>query len=168
MPAGTTMFHQGDEVRYLHVVRSGCVHLVRYTEGGSAAVMQRAIGGSVLAESSIFAPNYHCDGLVVIDASVARADMKQLRETLRREHHLLEAVTRHLASEVQRARARLEFLARKTVADRLDGWLALNGGILPARGAWRPVAEDLGVSPEAFYRELKRRRDQSSRSRSLR
>jgi len=167
-PAGATLFRQDDEVRHFHVVRSGCVHLVRYTEGGSAAVMQRAEGGSVLAESSIFATNYHCDGLVVADASIARADMKGLRQTLRSERHLLEAVTRHLAKEVQRTRSRLELLARKTVADRLDGWLALNGGMLPERGAWRLVAEDLGVSPEAFYRELKRRRDQSSLSRSLR
>lgn len=31
-------------------------------------------------------------------------------------------------------------------------------GELPRRGELRAVAEDIGVSPEAFYRELQRRR----------
>jgi hypothetical protein len=28
----------------------------------------------------------------------------------------------------------------------------------PERGQWRSIAEDIGVSPEDFYRELQRRR----------
>jgi CRP-like cAMP-binding protein len=120
--------------------------------------MQRATAGSVLAESSIFSAEYHCDAVVIAKARLARADMGQLRKALRHDSALLEQLTRHLAREVQRARTRVELLSRKTVEERLDAWLALNGGKLPPRGAWRAVAEDISVSPEAFYRELKRRR----------
>ena len=158
VPAGTTLFRQGDIVRHWYVVRSGCVQLVRFSEGGTAAIMQRAAEGALLAESSIFGPAYHCDGVVVVDAVLERADMVKVRAALRDDPGLLEAFTRHLAREVQRTRSRVEILTRKTVSDRLDGWLALNGGSLPLRGAWRAVADDIQVSPEAFYRELKRRR----------
>jgi CRP/FNR family transcriptional regulator, dissimilatory nitrate respiration regulator len=156
--AGSVLFHQGDEVRHLYVVRTGCVHLVRYSEAGALAVMQRATAGAVLAESSVFSSHYHCDALVVSDASLARAEIGKLKATLRDNPALLEAITRHLAREVQRTRSRLELLGRRTVEERLDGWLALNGGPMPGRGIWRSVAEEIGVSPEALYRELKRRR----------
>ena len=156
--AGTTLFRQGDPIRHYYVVRSGCVHLIRWGEDGTSAVMQRATNDSVLAESSLFAGAYHCDALCMLDSVVAQADMKRVREALEEDPKLLRELAQHLGREVHRMRARVELLARRTVADRLDGWLALNGGALPARGQWRTVAEDIGVSPEAFYRELGSRR----------
>jgi CRP-like cAMP-binding protein len=154
----TALFHKDDPVCHLYVVRSGAAHLVRYGETGALAVMQRATAGSVLAESSVFSMHYHCDGLVVAEGAVARADMAKVRIALRDDPALHDALTRHLAREVQRTRSRLELLSCKTVEDRLNGWLALNGGLLPPRGLWRTVAEDIGVSPEALYRDLQRRR----------
>jgi CRP-like cAMP-binding protein len=156
--ANTVLFRQGDEVRFLYLVRSGCVHLVRWGENGSSAVMQRAEAPAALAESSVFSPAYHCDGVCIADSIVARADIATVRKALDETPDLLRKLTRHLAREVQRTRARVELLSRRTVAERLDGWLAFNGDALPKRGHWRGVAEDIGVSPEAFYRELQRRR----------
>jgi CRP-like cAMP-binding protein len=167
-PMGSCIFHQGDRVSHLYFVRSGTVQLARYSENGTASIMQRAVAGSLLAESSIFATEYHCSAEVIEEARLERADMHELRRALHKDSSLLEAITFYLAKEVQRTRARLELLGRKTVEERLDGWLALNDGRLPSRGSWRTVADEIGVSPEAFYRELKRRRvGQPSRSRSL-
>jgi CRP/FNR family transcriptional regulator, dissimilatory nitrate respiration regulator len=156
--AGTTLFRQGDSIRHYYVVRTGCVHLIRWGADGTSAVMQRATDDHVLAESSLFASAYHCDALCVSDSVLAQAEIKQVREALDSQPALLRELAQHLGREVHRMRARVELLARRTVAERLDGWLALNGGALPARGQWRTVAEDIGVSPEAFYRELSLRR----------
>jgi len=168
LQSGATLFRCGDPVRFLHLVESGCVHLVRYGEDGSAAVMQRASAGNVLAESSVFAKRYHCDALVVSDCRLRTVEIATIRSAFARDTRLLEALAQHLAYEVMRTRSRVEILARWTVEERLDGWFALNGGGLPPKGAWRAVAEDIGVSPEAFYRELQRRRNQASLSRSER
>src|SRR5438270_1271061 len=156
--AKSVLFRQGDKVRYLYVVRAGCVHLVRFGENGSSAVMQRAAAPAALAESSVFSSTYHCGGECVSDSILARAQITADRAALDRQPELLRKLNRHLASEVQRTRSRVELLSRRTVAERLDGWLAFNGDALPTRGHWRSVAEDIGVSPEAFYRELQRRR----------
>jgi CRP-like cAMP-binding protein len=156
--AGSVLFRQGDEVRFMYVVREGCVHLVRWGESGSSAVMQRANAPAALAESSVFSSAYHCDGVCVSDCVLARAPIAAVREALESEPDLLRKLTHHLAREVQRTRARVELLSRRTVADRLDGWLALNDGKLPDRGQWHTVAGDIGVTTEAFYRELQRRR----------
>jgi len=49
-------------------------------------------------------------------------------------------------------------LSMQTVAERLDAWLAARSGDLPTRGTWRQVSMEIGVTPEALYRELARRR----------
>lgn len=67
------------------------------------------------------------------------------------------AWARHLAHEVQQARLQSEILSLKTVAARLDAWVSWHGR-LPTRGHWSAVAHEVGVSPEALYREIARRR----------
>ena len=62
-----------------------------------------------------------------------------------------------LAHEVQNARLRAETLALKSVAARLDAWIAWNGA-LPEKGKWTALAGEIAVSPEALYREIARRR----------
>ena len=156
--AGETLFHRDDAVRTIHIVEAGCVHLIRFGEDGTSAVMQRAEAGDLLAESSVFATAYHCNAVAVSDAIVRTADVNQVRAALQSDSGLLECFARHLGREVMRMRSRVEILRRRTVQDRLDGWFALNGGALPAKGNWRSIADDIGVSPEAFYRELQRRR----------
>ena len=66
---------------------------------------------------------------------------------------LLCAATR----ETQDLRARVEVLRLRRLSDRLDAWLDLRGP--PPPGGWKAVAEAIGVTPTALYRELARRRD---------
>ena len=63
----------------------------------------------------------------------------------------------HLAGEIKTARTRTEILALRTVGERLDAWLTLHCG-LPDRGNWKQLAEEIGASPEALYRELAKRK----------
>jgi CRP-like cAMP-binding protein len=155
---GETLFHAGDPVRFLYLVRSGCMHLTRFDAEGGAAVMQRAVAGTALAESSIFSEVYHCDAVAVADTELLRIALPDLRRAAREAPGLMEAIARHLAREVQRTRIRVEVLAKRTVRERLDAWLALGDGQWPARGTMAAIAQDIGVSPEAFYREMQRRR----------
>ena len=158
LAAGDILFRRDDEVRSMHIVQAGCVHLIRFGEDGTSAVMQRAASGDLLAESSVFASAYHCDAVAVSESRLRTAEVKHVRAALQSDLGLLETFARHLGREVMRMRSRVEILRRRTVQDRLDGWFALNGGALPAKGGWRAIADDIGVSPEAFYRELQRRR----------
>ena len=64
----------------------------------------------------------------------------------------------HLSGEVRNARLRSEILTLKTVAERLDAWLA-DRGQLPERGNWKAIAQEIGTSPEALYREIARHRN---------
>ena len=68
-----------------------------------------------------------------------------------------EAWAHLLANEVQNARLSAEILSYRTVAERFEAWVAVTGGT-PKKGTWKSVAQEIGTSPEALYREIARRR----------
>ena len=120
-------------------------------------VLQRAGSGSILAEASVYSGRYHCDARAETDAVTFAVTRRNLLQGLSENPDLERAWTSHLAQEVQWARLHAEILSIKTVAARLNAWCAWHGG-LPGKGQWANIANELGVSPEALYREMAKRR----------
>lgn len=156
--AGARLFRAGDPVSSMFLVVSGEALLVRALPQGSVLTLQRARPGAVVAEASLFAERYHCDGTVAVDTVARILAVASMRETLLGRPDLLLDMTRHFAETIQRTRTQNEILTLRTVKERLDAWMVLNGGAMPRKGAWRGVATEIGVSPEALYRELGCRR----------
>lgn len=155
--AGAWLFHGGDPVRAMYLITEGMVELTRVTGAGAPVVLQKARAGQVLAEASAYSCRYHCDARAATSASVRAVSLACFRARLAENPALAEVWAAHLARAVQAARLRAEIRTLRTVAERLDAWLG-EGGALPARGGWQDMAAELGVSREALYRELARRR----------
>ena len=155
---GAYLFHQGDLVESIYVVEEGMVELARYAPNGVLTVLQRAGANMVLAEASAYSDKYLCDGIAAQQSSVCEVAKQTFLEQIGGDEEFATAWAEHLAKEVQDARHRSEILTRKTVAERLDGWLDWRGEELPEKGQWKDLADELGVSPEALYRELAKRR----------
>lgn len=155
--AGEAVFRIGHSVRAVHVVEEGRIHLVRYQSDGSALILQRAGAGDILAEASLHSSRYHCDAVAETDSTTRAIARGELARHLRESPELSEAWLQHLAREVQIARLQAEILSLRTVTARLDAWIAWNGA-LPEKGNWSTIASQIGVSPEALYRELSKRR----------
>lgn len=102
-------------------------------------------------------PCYHCAAEAQSASSVWAVSKRELRKHLADNAEFAHAWAKHLAHEVQRARLHAEIVSLKTVAARIDAWIAWNGP-LPLKGEWANVAINIGVSPEALYREPARRR----------
>ena len=153
---GTTLFHREDRVRYMFLVRSGTIALERPMEDGSALTLHMASRGMGLAEASLFSDTYHCDAVARTHATVARLARADFLAALRERPEAALSLIKTHARDVQSQRARIEILRLRRVADRLDAWLDLHGD--PPKGGWTAVAEQIGVSPPALYRELARRR----------
>lgn len=162
---GAYLFHQDDPVRVVYRLVEGAVHLRRRQAGGAFVVLQRAQAGTILAEASLFADHYHCDALAIAPTRAAAVPVAILRARLAASPAQAAAFAAHLAREVQAARLRAEILGIKTVGERLDAWLAWQQGRLPVRGGWVLLAAELGVTPEALYRELAKRRRVGGHSR---
>ena len=156
--AGERLFHRGEPVIRLYVVTAGGVMLQRDTIDGNRLILQRALPGDVLAEASLHATRYHCDACADTASTVRSLSLTTAHDSLRNDPALASAWASMLALELQRSRSQTEILRLRSVAGRLDAWLALGDRALPVRGQQRAIAEQIGVSPEALYRELARRR----------
>jgi CRP-like cAMP-binding protein len=155
---GGVLFRADDPVLSLFLVTAGELRLVRTLPHGFQLTLQRADPGAILAEASIFADRYHCDAVTAEDSAVRAVPISKVRAAIDTDPALTSALLRHLAGEVRRMRSRAEILSLKTVSAKVDGWMALNGGALPGKGRWHRVASEIGVTSQALYRELARRR----------
>lgn len=154
---GQALFHAGEDVRDMYLVRAGHVQLLRHTSRGICLVLQNATAGKVLAEASAYSKAYHCDAVTTCTSSVAAVQKQEFRAALERDPALAQVWAMYLAHGVQAARFRAELRTLPRVADRLEAWLA-EGNNLPEKGRWQDVAAELGITREALYRELSRRR----------
>lgn len=155
---GQYLFRRDDPVNALYVVRTGELRLVRQQPDGAVLNVQRAHAGRLFAEASVFASHYHCDAVATKDSAVDVIAIDDVRRSLEANTTIAMAWARYLSREVQAARFRAELLSLKTVAGRLDAWLAWHDAPLPAKGEWHLLARELGVRPEPLYREIARRR----------
>ena len=155
---GGLLFHRGDPVDNLFLVLDGTIELTRHRTDGGMVVLQRASRNAVLAEASVFSQRYHCDAFAAAPSVLLVVPMTTVRSQLARSAEFADAWAGYLAREVQKARLRSEILSLKTVAGRLDAWFLSHGERMPAKGAWKSLAHEIGVSPEALYRELARRK----------
>ncbi len=156
--SGELVFERADPISQYYAVQSGEVHLLRRQEDGKAVILQRAVAGAILAEASFGAQAYHCSAVAATDSTLVIFNRKHVQELLITNSVVAGAFTAHLAREVQNARRRAEILSLHRVADRVSAWLVWNEGILPPKGSWYRMAAEIGVSGEALYRELARRR----------
>ena len=111
-----------------------------------------------MAEASLYSKRYHCDAVASGSAQLLTFAKTDVHQRLRSAPDFADAWARHLADELQRARLHAEILSLKTVAKRLDAWITWRGGDEPRSGGWKTVASEIGVSPEALYREMAKRR----------
>jgi CRP-like cAMP-binding protein len=151
---GETLFRRDDRVAWMYLLIYGGVDLLRYQRDGKGVVLNRARTRRPLAEASLYSARYHCDAVCTEAATVGAVSRTRLLKLLDGDRDLARQWSAYLARELQDARYRSELLTRKTVADRLAGWLEWNGGALPPKGQWRGVAAEIGVTPEALYRQL--------------
>ncbi|NQV81724.1 MAG: Crp/Fnr family transcriptional regulator [Alphaproteobacteria bacterium] len=156
VPAGQDLFRRGDKVGNLFVVLQGQVDLIRHSADGVPIVLQRADVGDVVAEASLFSDAYHCDARSDAGASLAVISRNSFRKRLRNDPDFGDMWARHLAREIQNLRFQCEVLSLRTVAARLSTWTEWHGE-MPPKGEWKQLAHQLGVSPEALYREMAKR-----------
>lgn len=155
--AGEYLFHSGDQVASMYLVESGQIDLVRVSPSGTRFILNRANAGAILAEASAYSPIYHCDGQASTKATLLRLPVANFLDRLHASAPLTQAWAAQLARTLQKSRMQSEIRTLKTVAERLDAWLVDNPD-LPPKGQLQDLAHILGVSREALYRELAKRR----------
>ena len=151
------LFRANDAVTSMHFVVDGTIDLIRHSQTGIKLILQRAEPNQVLAEASAHSDSYHCDAVATQPTVLKSITKRNFLSILGKDPAVNLAWLKHLSSVVQTARYRAEIRTLRTVSDRLDAWSDFRSG-LPPKGQLQNLAEELGVSREALYRELARRR----------
>jgi CRP-like cAMP-binding protein len=153
-----SLFLTGAPVRSMFLVTEGQVDLIRHTESGLRILLYRAGPGAVLAEASAYSDAYHCDGTAACPAQVRSIALATFHARLDASPDLAKAWAARLAHGLQGSRLNAAIRSMRTVEERLEAWLA-GAKALPPKGQWSNLAETLGVTREALYRELSKRQD---------
>jgi len=154
---GQVLFRNAEPVNFMYIMEEGCVELVRYTQSGTRLVLSSVRPGYVLAEASVYAETYHCDGVSLARSRVRRISTAEFQQKLAANPNLYYVWAKTLAHELQAARMNAEIRTLRTVAEKVDVWLESNKS-LPPKGELQVLAQSLGVTREALYRELAKRR----------
>jgi len=141
----------------MYIVEEGCMELVRHTRSGTRLVLSRVRPRYVLAEASAYAETYHCDGVSLGPSRLKRVSITEFQQRLAENTNLQYVWAKTLAHELQAARMNAEIRTLRTVAEKVDVWLE-NNELLPPKGELQVLAQVLGVTREALYRELAKRR----------
>jgi CRP/FNR family transcriptional regulator, dissimilatory nitrate respiration regulator len=149
------LFHRGDAPTAMFAVLEGEVRLVRLSAQGAMIVFQRAPNG-FLAEASLNQPAYHCDAIAMRVSRVATIPRPVFRQALADER-FGEFWLNHLGRELRRVRAQVERVNFRAASDRIAHYIETEGTngevtLTQTRKAW---AEELGLSHEALYRQLR-------------
>lgn len=156
---GETLFRRDDKVEWVFLVREGQISLRRALQDGELLTLHTAEATELVAEASLFADRYHCDAVTEMPTKVSLISKTELKASLENSAtsgRLTVKAFERTARELQNLRTRIEIMRLRKVADRLDAYLELYGS--PEVGGWVRVADWIGVSPPALYRELAERR----------
>lgn len=159
LDAGETLFRRDDSVDSAFLISEGRLLLRRALQDGGLLTLHTANTGDLVAEASLFADRYHCDAVTDVATTVSvipKAKLVAHLENTGSSDHLSMKAFARTAREVQSLRTRIEIMRRRKVADRLDAYLELFGH--PKEGEWVRVADWIGVTAPALYRELSKRR----------
>lgn len=156
---GETLFRRGDKVEWALLVRRGQIFLRRALQDGGLLTLHTSKTNELVAEASLFADRYHCDAVAGMATTVLlrpKAELMRCLERAASSDRLSVKAFEHTARELQNLRTRIEIMRLRKVTDRLDAYLELYGTL--EDGGWVRVADWIGVTPPALYRELAKRR----------
>jgi len=130
---------------------------MRTTSEGDELVLQRVQAQQILAEASLISTSYHCDAYANEPTQLYSVAIGDVRKHMASNSAFALSWVTTLSNELKAARSQASILRLKSVRKRLDAWLSMHGGTLPLKGERLEVAREIGVTPEALYRELAKR-----------
>jgi CRP-like cAMP-binding protein len=157
---GEPLFHQGDPAAAIFLIVRGRLRLIRRLASGDQVTIHTGRPGEMFAEGALFSDVYQCDAVAVEPARVRACRKDALLAAIGDSPATLLALLERTARLLHDARAMLELRNIRSAEKRILQHLRLS---LPPGSSDlivtfdRPlleIAEDLGLTHEAYYRGL--------------
>jgi CRP-like cAMP-binding protein len=152
------LFRQGDEVAAIYFVEAGRLRLERRAFDGRLLVLGITPAGQFFVEAALFADLFHCDAVATEPSQVSVYPKQAVLKSLRSDPANAMSFLALMAHQVIDLRQRLELTKVRSAKERVMLYLNfhadLDGGAVNLRSQLQDIADELGLSREAFYRTL--------------
>ena len=152
------LFKQGDPVTAIYFLETGRLRLDRLTFDGRTLVLGTTSAGRFFVEAALFADIFHCDAVATEPSRVCIFPKPAVLEALRTNSSNAISFLKLLAHEVIEVRQRIEIMKVRSATERVLLYLDLNvgpdGRTVDLKGELQELADELGLTREAFYRTL--------------
>jgi CRP/FNR family transcriptional regulator, dissimilatory nitrate respiration regulator len=161
--AGESIFQEGEAANVLFFLESGRVRLLQYTQDGKSIDHYGVGAGEFFAEVVLFLDTYGCSAIAEESSRVAAIPKAAFLEELLHSPSLATALLSQMSRRLHFSKILLELRSIRTARERVLRYLQV---MIPLMGEpeqfrisfdrpFRAIAENLGISPEAFSRALR-------------
>lgn len=151
------LFRQGEPATAVFLIRRGRLRMVRNLASGDRITIHTGRTGELFAEGSLFSEVYQCDAIAAEPTRVCGCGKAEMLAAIRDSPATMFALLAQVTHSLHHARAMRELRNIRAADDRVLQHLHLSAAKDGAVAFDRPlleVAEDLGLSHEAYYRSL--------------
>ena len=151
------LFRQGEPTTSVFLIRRGRLRMVRNLASGDRITIHTGRAGELFAEGALFSDVYQCDAIAAEPTRVCACGKAAMLAAIRDSPATMFALLERVTHSLHHARAMRELRNIRSADDRVLQHLQLSASKDGAVVFDRPlleVAEDLGLSHEAYYRSL--------------
>lgn len=162
VPAGRTIFRQGQNAEQFFVVLSGAVKVYRLSQRGDEHILHILRAGGSFAEAAMWeSQEYPAHAEAIEDCRLLAVSRKSLELAVSRRPAVAVGMLRGMAGKLREFAGMIESLSLKEVPQRLAGVLIrqarqTGGNSFQLAGTKRSLASQLGTVPETLSRAFAR------------
>jgi CRP/FNR family transcriptional regulator, dissimilatory nitrate respiration regulator len=157
LAAGEPLFRQGEPATAVFLIARGRLRMIRHLASGDRITIHTGRTGELFAEGSLFSDVYQCDAMAAAPTRVRACGKAEMLAAIDSSPSTMLALLEQITRSLHHARAMRELRNIRSADDRVQQHLRLSASKDGAVVFDRPlleVAEDLGLTHEAYYRAL--------------
>jgi CRP-like cAMP-binding protein len=160
LASGETLFRQGDRATAIFLIVRGRLRMIRRLATGAQVTIHTGRAGEMFAEGALFSELYQCDAIAAEATQVRMCAKADVLASARRSPTIMLALLERMARQLHHARAMRELRNIRSAEERTLQHLLLSlpqGDTRDVVVLDRPlmeIADDLGLTHEAYYRAL--------------
>jgi CRP-like cAMP-binding protein len=153
---GEPLFRQSDPAVAVFLIVRGRLRMIRHVASGDRMTIHTGRGGELFAEGALFSDVYHCDAIAAEPAQVRGCGKAEMLAAIGDSPSTMLALLKQVTHLLHHARAMLELRNIRSADKRVLQHLHLSAseGAVVFDRPLLEVAEDLGLTHEAYYRAL--------------
>jgi|SRR6185437_15455413 len=151
------LFRQGERAGAVFLIVRGRLRMVRNLASGDLITIHTGRTGELFAEGSLFSDAYQCDAIAAEPSRVRSCGKAEMLAAIGDSPSTVLALLEQVTHSLHHARAMRELRNIRSANDRVLHHLYLSaskGGAVVFDRPLFEVAEDLGLTHEAYYRSL--------------